>query len=74
MDYGFVQYKTAEVMRTTKCGKIARPVVRNLLKREYASMIKSGPSPLAELKLESRRERRANAKANKIKFYPQLNN
>lgn len=73
MDYGFVQYKTAEVMRTTKAGKIARPIVRNLLKREYAKMIHSEPSPLAELKLESRSERRAKARANKEKFKPNYN-
>lgn len=73
MDYGFLGYKTKELMKKTKGGKFARKVVRNQLKKQYAQMTHSGPSAIAEEKLAPRRERRALARANKVEFEPVLN-
>lgn len=72
MSNDFLSYFTKEEMKKTKGGKFARKVVRNRLKKEHAKMSNTGSSEIAEMKLASRRERRAEARS-KERFEPVYN-
>lgn len=67
----YMAYRTRELIKNTDGSKLARKLIRGMIKKDKEKRARGNVSEFAHL--PSRRERREAARQNKVKFEPQLN-